>query len=437
MTQGASLRRRQRWAWVLTDWAREPFFSIVLSLVFPPFFVSMLVRDPVRGTALWGYMLAGSALMLVICAPLAGRLADVSAHRRLWISSFTLMAAGALALLGLVAVPGDSAAGFAKLVPVLILCALAQLSVELMRVFTDRLLPEIAPPEDIARFSGLGVGLGFAASFLFLMSLQWIEGAQVTKYAAGIVERAATAGTGVWLALFTLPLLFTLRERSVSALAPPERRGGPRQYVRAILRSLRDEPDVSRFLLARMIYWDGTMALFAFFSILASTTLGWGTAELATFGLLALLAGATSGLLAGRVDGWLGARNTVLMGLLGMLACTILLALAARPLSVPGTVRDFDSAEGRIFLAVGVLASIFLALIMASSRALLMRLAPAGRLGEYLGLYVVVGRASSFLAPLLVALGATLSGDQRTGVLGVSLCLLGGGMALLWRVRRC
>lgn len=436
MTPGAGARRRQR-AWVLTDWAREPFFSIVLSLVFPPFFVSMLVRDPVRGTASWGYMLAGSAFLLVLCAPLAGRLADRSAHRRLWILFLTLLAAAALALLGSIAVPQDAAAGFERLLFVLLLCALAQLSVELMRVFTDRLLPEIAPPDDIARLSGLGVGLGFAASFLFLVALQWVEGASAGEFEAGTVERIATIGTGAWLAVFSLPLLLTMKERPVTASAMGTRRGGPVQSVRAIVHSLRDEPNVSKFLLARMIYWDGTMALFAFFSILASTTLGWGTAELATFGLLALLAGASAGLLAGHVDRRLGARNTVLVSLLGMMACTILLAAVAPSHSAPGAPRAFDSLEGRIFLAVGVLASVFLALIMASSRALLMRLAPPERLGEYLGLYVVVGRASSFLAPLLVALGATLSGDQRTGVLGVSLCLLAGGMLLLRRVKRC
>lgn len=436
MTRAVGARRRQR-AWLLTDWAREPFFSIVLSLVFPPFFVSMLVRDPVRGTASWGYMLAGSAFVLVLCAPLAGRLADRSAHRRLWILCLTLLAAGALAMLGGIAAPQDSAADLERLLLVLALCALAQLCVELMRVFTDRLLPEIAPPDDIARLSGLGVGLGFAASFLFLIALQWLEAASAGNFQAGTVERLATTGTGAWLAVFSLPLLLTMKERFVTPPVTRTHRGGVSQYVGGIIRSLRAEPNVSKFLLARMIYWDGTMALFAFFSILASTTLGWGTAELATFGLVALLAGASAGLLAGHVDRRLGARNTVLVSLLGMVACTILLAAAAWSHPASDASGAFDSLQGRVFLAVGVLASVFLALIMASSRALLMRLAPPERLGEYLGLYVVVGRASSFLAPLLVALGATLSGDQRSGVLGVSLCLLAGGMALLRRVKRC
>src|SRR3546814_6614498 len=34
-----------------------------------------------------------------------------------------------------------------------------------------------------------------------------------------------------------------------------------------------------RFLIARMLYWDGTMCLFSFISIVAATQLKWGTAQ--------------------------------------------------------------------------------------------------------------------------------------------------------------
>ena len=46
-----------------------------------------------------------------------------------------------------------------------------------------------------------------------------------------------------------------------------------RKRIVAAIELLRQDRQLARFLLARMAYWDGTMALFAFLTILASTTL--------------------------------------------------------------------------------------------------------------------------------------------------------------------
>jgi len=431
MTARAASRRRLQISWALADWAREPFFTIVLSLVLPPFFVASIARDPVAGTAWWGYTLTVAALALVVLAPLTGAVADGSERRKLWIASCSAIAS--LALLGLwfaTATPG-------WILPVLALCVLAQVSIELMRVFTDRLMPEIAGPSEIGRLSGLGVGLGFAASLIFLATLQLIERGAFGLQ-AGELERAAAAGTGVWLAVFIVPLLVfgPGRDSHAPLRTEPVAKGIPGRLA-GMVKRLRSDRELARFLIARMAYWDGTMALFSFFTILASTALGWSTQEMTVFGLLGLLSGATAGLLAGRIDARLGARNTVILSLIGMIVCTVTLAAAAQTATSHTQLAGFDTPADRVFLAMGVTASGFLGLIMSSSRSLLVRLAPAPHLGEYLGLYVMVGRASSFLAPLLVAVSTTLSGDQRIGVFSVALVLLVVGVLLLARVKRC
>lgn len=435
MTARTASRRTQQISWALADWAREPFFSIVLSLVLPPFFVAHVARDPVAGTAWWGYALTVAALALVILAPLTGAIADGSERRKSWIAICAAVAS--LALLSLWFALGPPR----WVLPVLALCVLAQVGIELMRVFTDRLMPEVAAPEEIGRLSGLGIGLGFAASLIFLAALQLVE-RTAADLAPGQIERAAAAGTGLWLAVFMIPLLLFGPGRNSDA--PVVRKpvaGGFRVHLAGVLLTLRSDRQLARFLIARMAYWDGTMALFSFFAILASTTLGWSTREMATFGLFGLLGGTTAGLLAGRIDARLGARNTVIVSLAGMILCTIVLASAAQVTAQAthsGTQHPgFYTRADQVFLGMGVLASAFLGLIMSSSRSLLVRLAPAPRLGEYLGLYVMVGRASSFLAPLLVAISTTLSGDQRIGVFSVALVLLGLGVVLLSKVRRC
>jgi UMF1 family MFS transporter len=43
------------WGWVMFDWACQPFFTLIITFVYAPYFVSAVVGDPVRGQALWGY----------------------------------------------------------------------------------------------------------------------------------------------------------------------------------------------------------------------------------------------------------------------------------------------------------------------------------------------------------------------------------------------
>ncbi len=434
---GAEARRRRarRTAWALTDAAREPFLTIVLSLVFPPYFVAQIAGDPVRGTTLWGYGLSAAALALVVLAPLAGALADRSTHRLRWTAG--CVGAAAAALLALWPVTAAEATPVA----VLSLVAVAYVGIELSRVFTDGRLPQLAGAGGVGALSGIGVGLGFAAALGYLAAIALATELTRGTTDAGTVERAASAATGFWLLLLFLPFLLAFRAPRDAAAAgrgdaTARGEGGIAATWAAALggwRSavalLRDDPQLRRYLLARIAYWDGTMALFSFLTILASTQLAWTTDRLATFGMLGLVAGAAAGLAAGALERALGARGSVLLGVGLLLGCT--LALAALASAAAGPARE------PAFLAVGVLASACLGQIMASSRSLLARLAPAARGGEYFGLYVTVGRAASFASPLLVALATALTGSPRHGVFGVAIVLLAAGLALVLRVRRC
>ena len=436
-------RRAQRTAWALADAAREPFLTIVLSLVFPPFFVAQIVGDPARGTALWGYALTAAALLLLPLAPLAGTLADHSRRSDAWTAGCVGAAAAATLALGPASAVGASPW------PILVLVVLAYVGVELTRVFTDARIPQLARADGVGALSGIGVGLGFAATLGYLAAIALATEMTQGRVEAGIVERYSSAGTGLWLALLFTPFLLAFRSaaRPAAAVAADAAATGRpallpalAQRLRGALGRLREDAELRRFLLARVVYWDGTMALFSFFTIVASTALGWGTAQLTLFGMLGLTAGAAAGLGAGALDRRFGARGSALLGTVLLLACAVALAaLASDAAAARAGAAGEPGARARdaAFLAIGVLASGCLGLIMASSRALLARIAPAQHAGEYFGLYVMIGRAASVLSPLLVAVATTLTGAPRSGVFGVSIALLGLGGALLLRVRRC
>ena len=56
--------RRAIVGWVLFDWACQPFFTLVTTFVFAPYFAAALAPDPVSGQALWGYATAAAGLTL-------------------------------------------------------------------------------------------------------------------------------------------------------------------------------------------------------------------------------------------------------------------------------------------------------------------------------------------------------------------------------------
>ena len=85
------------------------------------------------------------------------------------------------------------------------------------------------------------------------------------------------------------------------------------------------------------------------------------------------------------------------------------------------------SSTGELaFLAFAGLVAVAAAPNQSASRTLLARLAPPDRIAQYFGLFVFSGKATAFLAPLVIALATTLSGSQRIGIAMILLFLVAG-----------
>ena len=46
---------RALFGWVLFDWATQPFYTLVVTFLFAPYFVNGFMDDPARGASLWAY----------------------------------------------------------------------------------------------------------------------------------------------------------------------------------------------------------------------------------------------------------------------------------------------------------------------------------------------------------------------------------------------
>ena len=61
----------------------------------------------------------------------------------------------------------------------------------------------------------------------------------------------------------------------------------------------------------------------------------------------------------------------------------------------------------------------------------LAQLAPAGETGRWFGLYALSGKATAFMAPLVIAIGTRAIGDQRIAVAVSALFMVAGALVLI------
>ena len=80
--------RKGRFSWALFDWANQPFFTLITTFIFAPYFTSAVVGDAVRGQELWGYGQATAGLIIALASPVMGAIADASGPRKPWIAVF-------------------------------------------------------------------------------------------------------------------------------------------------------------------------------------------------------------------------------------------------------------------------------------------------------------------------------------------------------------
>lgn len=434
--------RRALFSWVMFDWSAQPYYTLVLTFLFAPYFANAVAATPAQGQTLWGYAAAAAGILIALGSPFLGALADGRGRRKPWIAVFSVFLVAGLATLWF-AVPGaDNATIFLVLFAFVIATAMA----EFTTVFTNAMMPTLVPPSQLGRLSGTGWAVGYAGG---LFSLAVMAGLIVTDPATGrtlfgfeplfaldTVQREGDRLVGpfaaLWFALFMIPFFLFVPDRAHAAPSA-ERRPALAELWKTI-RSLPSHRDMLLFLAARMLYADGLAAIFAFGGIYGASVFGWGAMELGIFGIVLTLTGVFGALIGGVLDDRVGSKRVIMVSLVLLLAGAfgilsvdpnhVLFVSEVEP-KVPGS-APFSSTGEVVFLLFAMLVGLVAAPVQAASRALLARLAPPERMTQYFGLFAFSGKVTAFLAPLLVAIVTQATDSQRLGMASIAVFLIAG-----------
>lgn len=437
-------------SWVLFDWAAQPYYTLVLTFLFAPFFATVVVGNAAHGQTLWGYAAAAAGIFIAIGSPLLGAFADGRGRRKPWIALFSLLLIAGLASLWM-AKPGADNMTIAL---VLFGFVMATIAAEFTQVFTNAIMPTLVPAEKLGRLSGTGWAIGYAGG---LLSLAVMAGLVVTDPTTGktilgldpLLKLNAAAREGdrlvgpfaaAWYVLFMIP--FFLFVPDTHKPPPP---GTVKKTALAelwdTLSGLPQHPDMLFFLLARMLYIDGLTAIFAFGGIYGASVFGWQALELGIFGIALTLTGVFGAIIGGVLDDRIGARNVVMLALAILLAGTfgilsidkshVLYGVEVAPKDAGS--KPFSSAGELVFLAFAMVIGIVAAPVQAASRSLLARLAPAEKVTQFFGLFAFSGKVTAFFAPFLIATVTAMTGSERAGLSAIAFFLI-AGMVLMLKV---
>ncbi len=436
-------------AWIFFDWAAQPYFTLITTFVFAPYFATFVAATPAEGQSLWGFATAAAGLLIAIMSPILGAIADASGRRKPWIAAFgaLLVIGSSLMWLGR---PGDPDV----IPPLLLAYAIATIGVEFATMFNNAMMPSLAPPEKIGRLSGTGWATGYIGGILSLILVLGFLAANpdTGRTLFGLTpafgldpathqgDRITGPLTAIWFIVFVLPMFVLTPDFPSKRPMREALREGLRE-LRQTLSELPRRRSMAAFLVANMIYTDGLVSLFAFGGIYAAGTFGWRTIQIGTFGILLAIAGAFGAWIGGKLDDRLGPK-TVIAGALGILLLSIIaillvdrdsiLFMAVTPPHPGGGL--FAAPAERAYLGLGAVIGMMGGPLQAASRTLLIRMAPRNRITQYFGLFALTGKVTSFIGPLLIGVVTAITASQKAGM-AVLVVFFGVGLALLARVR--
>lgn len=377
-----TIPRRAVTSWIIYDLANVIFTMGVNSLYFPLFVRAAVGSE--RADSLVGRISAVSMGIMFCLSPLLGAMTDRARKRMPFLTSATVICCVAVALIG----RGPFALSA-------LFWVIANAGYQAGVQFYDSLLPEVTTEENRGRINGIAIGLGYIGSYVAVGG-----GLLMSSKTHAFPFPSYFLFVGIAFLALAIPCFVFVRERGNDHPRPIFTYDAVAESLRQTIQTLKSGnryPGLLRFLVGRAFYTDAINTVIVFMSLYTvnvaiSTGLtkenGEQKAQLVL--MSAITAAIVGGICWGYVVDKLGPKRTLDIVLTGWIATFIMAAAIG-----------FLHLHIVWLFVVACFAGTCLGGTWASDRPLMLRLTPPGRVGEFYGLYGMVGRFSAVTGPLI------------------------------------
>jgi UMF1 family MFS transporter len=457
-------------SWALFEFARNPYYMLIITYVFPPYFAQFIIGDPVEGQATVSEATKWAGIIGALTSPVLGAMMDRGGRRKPLMAVFLcmLMISGVSlwwSMPGVVETvdgkqifhPAASGLGVVGTMSFLVFGYVGYSYSEMMH---NSMLRSAGRPDALSRISGVGLGLGQLSSALALSGLAIIglSMPSLSEAATGyVLQRGTGPFVAFWMLIFVIPFFLYVPDGAPEGgswsgaarqlfskdgkLNPIATIVGTVSYVRGLVRA---HPETMKYLAACLLYKDGLIALLGLGGVYSAGVLGWGFVESVLYGIWASIFGTIGGVfLAGLMDRRFGVRRAIIIQLslmcagvviaLGITEDAIFYGLIPSGFQVHGLPVFNTLSDVSYLLLIAVIAAVATANI-SSSRYMMIVLAPKERLSEFFGLFALSSTATVWLGPMLTEFATRASGNQRIGFSPI-LLLLAIGLALMFTLK--
>ena len=369
-------------SWVLYDLANTIFSMGIVSMYF-----GLWVRDAVgkeRADSVLGMITAISMGIIFVLSPVLGAMTDRARRRMPFLVVSTIVCVFFTMLL--------ARGGFYMTAVCFII---ANIAYQAGLQFYDAMLPEVSHEGNRGKISGIGVGVGYLGSYIAVgLGLNAVFGSDDKAFLFTMIA--------AFFLLFAIPCFLFVKERGNPNPRPVFSlrlmRESTRDTIRTV-RSGREYPGLVRFLVGRLFYTDAintVITIMGLYTVNVAESTGLTREQGEERAKIILLTAITFAVIGGFVWGWLvdriGPKRT-LNYVLYMWVGVFLLASAVGIFGLPLAT----------LYVVACAAGVALGGIWSADRPFMLRLTPPSRIGEFYGLYGMMGRFSSITGPLIWA----------------------------------
>lgn len=418
---------REIWAWGLYDLANSAFATSILAVIFNRYFAEALAGGEegvaleifgatvqVPGVTLFTYALAAAMLIVAVLAPVLGAIADFSGSKKKFLAFFCYLGVGATALLYFVH-EGQYWRGA-------IVFIVAQVGFAAGNIFYNAFLPEISTRRNIGWISGFGFTLGYLGGAIILaLNLAMLRYPEWIGFDAPFTPQDTFLSVALWWGVLSIPTFVWLRERQVPMALPAGRTylqvGVGR--VRETFRNIRRYRELSKFLIAFLVYNDGIQTTIVIAAIFVDEALGMSEGAIVGLFLMIQATAFVGALVLGAVSDRIGNKRTVIITLVGW----TLVAIWGFFIGFSG------DPETEVWL-LGVTVGMILGGSQSASRALQGNFTPDENSAEFFAFYGIAGKFASVIGPVVYGSVYALIGI-RSAILSLGVFFVIGLVILL------